>query len=115
YDLQQQIHRLKAMYDQQITSLNERINALKRVNKHKLIRSATTYRLTINRYATEDVEAKSAIYALAEYADTRIPPAQQVLIRAQGDEATLTYGDYTIEARPLEWREMSLEQKRDVQ
>ena len=71
-----------------------------------------TYRLKINSYATEDVEAKSAIYALAEYADTRIPPAQQVLIRAQGDEATLTYGDYTIEARPLEWREMSCEEKR---
>ena len=41
YELQQQIHHLKAMYDQQITSLNERINALERVNKHKLIRSAT--------------------------------------------------------------------------
>ena len=74
-----------------------------------------TYRLKINSYATEDVEAKSAIYALAEYVDTRIPPVQQVLIRAQGDEATLTSRDYTIEARPLEWREMSLEQKREVQ
>lgn len=62
-----------------------------------------TYRLKINSYATEDVEAKSAIYALAEYVDTRIPPVQQVLIRAQGDEATLTSRDYTIEARPLEY------------